>query len=357
MENELMEKENNTVSKWDEVEDTLPQRSLRKFIEDLFEEKSVYYDMCYNNKKYTLDESDRIERNFTRDVRILEKADEALDFVKSSTDAVMKSLGKDKMMSETATLFKNPKDYAKAVVTLTCGFNERFADAVRATIPSLKTKMGDSYTEIFEEIFNENYKYMLNFPPIKAEIDKLLPYEADLTVKDLENTIDDISAMREELGMSPKYNVILEANYKLKEQEKNGTENFFERSYQTWNGDEVTITKVKPPYEDVEIVESNDGEVMNISANARAQENTHVYDAKVEQGNKVIHNEPPRETTNSMADVKGNVKFEQAKDVGSKEMAEINSGNGTDQDIETAIKSGHSELRSQSDRNSDNYER
>ena len=43
------------------------------------------------------------------------------------------------------------------------------------------------------------------------------------------------------------------------------------------------------------------------------------YNEKVHNGNEVIHNEAPRETTIDTAEVGGNIKYEQADDIGSVE--------------------------------------
>lgn len=71
----------------------------------------------------------------------------------------------------------------------------------------------------------------------------------------------------------------------------------------------------------VEIVESFDGYVLNTNQPITAR-NQGEFDRKVENGNEVIHNEPPMETTIHPSEAKGRVKLESFDDIGSVEKAE-----------------------------------
>lgn len=92
---------------------------------------------------------------------------------------------------------------------------------------------------------------------------------------------------------------------------------------------------------EVSIVESSDGYVLNVDAPVTASNVASLADHGVENGNEVKQ-ATPKETTNNIADTRPNVHLEQASDVGTKEIAEINSGNGTDKDIETLAESAPS---------------
>lgn len=88
----------------------------------------------------------------------------------------------------------------------------------------------------------------------------------------------------------------------------------------------------------VTIVESNDGYVMNTSDKITAENSKELSENNsVENVNEVRH-DMAKETTNNLADVRPNVKLEQAKDIGSKEKTEIDSGYGTDTDIDIAAR-------------------
>lgn len=67
---------------------------------------------------------------------------------------------------------------------------------------------------------------------------------------------------------------------------------------------------------EAEVVESNDGYVMNTSE--RTSDNAAALDAQV-KGNEVVHNEAPKITTTDKSKVGGNVKLEEAKTAGTLE--------------------------------------
>jgi hypothetical protein len=71
---------------------------------------------------------------------------------------------------------------------------------------------------------------------------------------------------------------------------------------------------------DMEVVESNDGYVMNRSELSASNENQ--LSEKVQNGNEVIHNEPSRETTSDPARVTPNRKLETVQEKGTKEREE-----------------------------------
>jgi hypothetical protein len=71
---------------------------------------------------------------------------------------------------------------------------------------------------------------------------------------------------------------------------------------------------------DMEVVESNDGYVMNRSEVSAANESK--LSEKVQRGNEVVHNEAPRETTSDPAKVTPNRKLEAVQEKGTKEREE-----------------------------------
>lgn len=101
--------------------------------------------------------------------------------------------------------------------------------------------------------------------------------------------------------------------------------------------DEVEKRIIKEQEEPAEVIESNDGFVMNTSKQTSA--NISAINRQTTAQGEVVHNEAPRETTNDVTAAKGNVKLETVRDIGSKEKSEIDSGNGVDSDIEKLAKS------------------
>ena len=83
------------------------------------------------------------------------------------------------------------------------------------------------------------------------------------------------------------------------------------------------VERSKNKAKNLEIVESNDGYVMATNASSEEiKENANLqreYSEKVQNGNEVVHNEAPRETTIDLSEVGGHVKYEQFDDIGSVE--------------------------------------
>lgn len=119
-----------------------------------------------------------------------------------------------------------------------------------------------------------------------------------------------------------------------------------EKQLENYTGEHYCPAEYSDKDEEAEIVESNDGYVMGMSKVTPANESK-LY-SKIEHGNEVVHNETPRETTNTIADIRPNVKYEACNDVGSKEKSEIDSGFGTDNDIDALARQAKS-YKSQSD--------
>lgn len=83
------------------------------------------------------------------------------------------------------------------------------------------------------------------------------------------------------------------------------------------------ISKSKATTKNLEIIESNDGYVMATNVTPEElQEHPELqreFSEKVQNGNEVVHNEAPRETTIDLSEVGGHVKYEQFDDIGSVE--------------------------------------
>lgn len=101
-----------------------------------------------------------------------------------------------------------------------------------------------------------------------------------------------------------------------------------------------------PAVED-DVVVSSDGYALNTAA--QTSNNSVALSAKVNGNGETTMGKIASETTNDTTSVKANVKLETVKNVGSKELSEIASGNGTDNDIEAAAESSP-EIEKQTDR-------
>lgn len=268
----------------------------------------------------------------------------ALDFAKTSTMQFLYTdyykygyrEGWDEL--RISSLMFEPEDYAKAITTLTGGSDKRMQDVLE----SLRTE--PYHSDIMP--LNE-YRATVSAAPANAVIRKAIAAEIgdgnimdDRTVADLSNVIASTKELRDKFHIHDD-NLIddtLSAVF---------SENELDRLYVLdVERYERSAQKERNP---VEIVESNDGYVMNTSEKVTAENSREISEThNLENGNEIRH-ELPRETTNSAADIRANVKLETARDIGTKEQSEIDAGFGTDTDIETAARTSEA-YETQTDR-------
>ena len=182
-------------------------------------------------------------------------------------------------------------------------------------------------TPVYKELeipvgqFNSIANAPLNNPEISQMIDEKLPdKEADvLTVGEMVAVIDYTNQLfseydiREDSVLKDTMDEIQlniefdKANMLSEERYEHEAEHSEDKEH---NGDDEVV-----------IVESSDGYVMNTSEEITA-ENYHEVSSKIENGNEVVHNEPPRYTTNDLSEVGGNIELEEVDDLGTIEEAQ-----------------------------------
>lgn len=277
-------------------------------------------------------EDQKLLSDYDADKELLRETLKALDFTKSSTVQLLYMDSRDGVYKEgcdelrVSSLMDSKSDYAKAVVTLTGGFDKRMMDVLEAQ----RTEPYHSETMSLNE-----YRATVNAPLADADIKSAIAEEIgggnvmkDKTVADLADEIKLAKELREQHNIRDE-NIIDDTASAVLSAEENGTLHVLSVRYY-----DNTAEQEKEP---VEIVESNDGYVMNTSEKITAENNKELSDIhNVENVNEVRHE--PKETTNSGADVRANVKLESARDIGTKEQAEIDAGYGTDADIEIAAR-------------------
>lgn len=247
------------------------------------EEKAICRD--YDNSKH-----------FMSDMRA------ALDFTRSSTQVVLAENGQ----RECRSLMENEQKYAEALVLLTGGFDERLQDDMCAIrLPYQSEQMTQAEYEAFTEA-------PLDLTAVKKAIDTEIGNQNIMqtrSISEVASLIDDINAIRNENDIS--YRNVMDDTLRVLYIKLEADECFaFGREI---NDEE----KLKP----VEIVESNDGYVMNTNQEITVA-NLDDYNAKVENGNEVIHPETAAFTTIDPAEAGGKVKLEEFDDIGSVEKAQ-----------------------------------
>lgn len=330
----------------------LDTRSIEQMLDDYEAQKRAVEARCLEEIS-TDDDYDRLPlgdqqllSDYADSKELLGEALKALDFAKSSTMRILyadtyngaEREGWDEL--RISSLIGEPEDYARVYVTLTGGSDKRMED----TLESLRTEQYHSETTpLFA--YKGTLKAVLENDTIKNAIAAEKgngDVMKDKTVADLVDVIGFTKELREEKGIRDEH--LIDDTISVVTAERDA-DTLFVLDVDCYES--IPLKEKAPPQKSpVEIVESNDGYVMNTSEEITA-ENSRELSASVENINEVRH-DLPRETTNSTADIRANVKLEGARDIGTKEQAEIDAGYGTDTDIEIAARTSEA-YESQSD--------
>lgn len=342
-------------------------------------DKRSLEEIVLSNDYGELSNSDRkIVEDYSESKFFLTATRKALDFTKSSTMEVLADSPDSNMDTKCATLFNSEKEYAEAMVTLTGGFNERMMKELEAT----RTEPFHSVF-MQENEYNATVQAPLENRVVKAAIEKEMGdgnIMQDRTVSDLvdvivytrdieaeyyinnDNVIDDTLAAFFDENENGRLNTIdidrynehlrkeqeqqreneisaqqaaelYQSGYRSTDEERIQKEFMYTatqaaalcimiKAYEENGLNEKAVEQAEKEIKDkeipVQIVESNDGFVMNTDKEITS-ENIKDFNQKVENGNEVIHNEVPAETTIDTAEVRGKVKYEQNDDIGTVE--------------------------------------
>lgn len=342
-------------------------------------DKRSLEEIVLSNDYGELSNSDRkIVEDYSESKFFLTATRKALDFTKSSTMEVLADSPDSNMDTKCATLFNSEKEYAEAMVTLTGGFNERMMKELEAT----RTEPFHSVF-MQENEYNATVQAPLENRVVKAAIEKEMGdgnIMQDRTVSDLvdvivytrdieaeyyinnDNVIDDTLAAFFDENENGRLNTIdidrynehlrkeqeqqreneisaqqaaelYQSGYRSTDEERIQKEFMYTatqaaalcimiKAYEENGLNEKAVEQAEKEIKDkeipVQIVESSDGFVMNTDREITA-ENVKDFNQKVENGNEVIHNEVPAETTIDTAEVRGKVKYEQNDDIGTVE--------------------------------------
>lgn len=342
-------------------------------------DKRSLEEIVLSNDYGELSNSDRkIVEDYSESKFFLTATRKALDFTKSSTMEVLADSPDSNMDTKCATLFNSEKEYAEAMVTLTGGFNERMMKELEAT----RTEPFHSVF-MQENEYNATVQAPLENRVVKAAIEKemgdgnimqnrtvsdlvdVIVYTRDIEAEyyiNNDNVIDDTLAAFFDENENGRLNTIdidrynehlrkeqeqqreneisaqqaaelYQSGYRSTDEERIQKEFMYTatqatalcimlKAYEENGLNEKAVEQAEKEIKDkeipVQIVESNDGFVMNTDKEITS-ENIKDFNQKVENGNEVIHNEVPAETTIDTAEVRGKVKYEQNDDIGTVE--------------------------------------
>lgn len=274
------------------------ERSLQQWLDDYeaqkkeVDEKSLCEISTEEDYAMLTADDKRLYDDFCANRNLLVEARVALDYVKTST--FTRPSVENCRNVECMSLMSSKEEYAHALIVLTNGFDERMSKALDST----RDKPFASRLMTIN-----NYNSTVNAPLMDEAIAGLIATEKsnEKTVADLVKVIKITEEQRDDLYISDE-NVIDDtlcavANDKEK--------------LNLLHVQDLTEQKEIP-----EIVESNDGYVMNTSR--VTAENKKAIGEKV-NGNEVVHNEAPKATTTDPSKVGGNVKLEEANNKGTED--------------------------------------
>ena len=283
-------------------------RTLNEFLDDF-------------NREYNTPAGERDDEQYLYDYNILYKAQKALDYVRASTSdkAVDGNFAKFQIVS----LMNSKEEYARAITILTANNNPKMMYEMDG-----RDKNTIYHSDLIPD--EDDFFYMAEAPLYNPEIKQAIAEYVN--GQDILNT-KTVADLAEVIALTEAQRV----EYLIRDVE------IIDDTLLTIANEKEklhVLTKATNIKEKPQVVESNDGYVMNTSAPITAANEKQV-DVPIENGNEV-HQSTAKETTNNLADTRPNVQFEQANSVGTKEKAEIDSGYGTDSDIEKMADSNRS---------------
>lgn len=310
---------------------SLDTRTIEQFLDDYEEQKKIVEERQLAEISTQEDcerltaEEQKLLNSYNESKELLNEARNALDFVKCCPACFCTSniLGDPEKSGNRETVICSlirGRDYANSLVTLTGGGDERMQN----TMESLRTV--PYHSELMDYL---HYKTRIE-APLKNDHVKFLIEEnigdkdvmQTRTVASVAQVIDYTKQERERWGIRDENIIDDTVRVVMEEQKKNTL--LYITSEQLYSKEELAeindkyradVEKEKEP---VTATISNDGYVMNTSEEI-TQANVAEYDQIAENGNEVRDNGAPRETTNDLSKVGGNVKYEEASDVGSLE--------------------------------------
>lgn len=285
---------------------------LERYNEIEKEIRKIDFKSLTDHDRETLNEYAEM-KNFFTDIA------HALDFTSNSMTFVLETDGSVKTKSMISVM-----QYAKNITDLTSGLDKDFMQTVRQE--QYKGIPIDEHRERVQTLNSIRKELVIGIGVIQSAVKS--EGFAERTVGDIKKALERTDELMKIYGID-KENAYEETAEKFR---KLNSENQLliipdER--------EIRQEKENKP---VTIVESNDGYVMNTSEKITAENSREFSDKNRVENINEVHHDIAKETTNNIADVRPNVKLEQADDLGSKEKAEIDSGYGTDTDIDIAAR-------------------
>lgn len=306
MGNYIEKSENSPVGNWDKsisrkVKGMLvSEMRLSELLDDIREREKRLCDM-------NLDELTREEAQFVLDyaqeIRILHRANDALEFVLAGTPILVNM---DNGAERVESLLEKP-DLLHHLCVLTNKYDREYlADVGRESFAAERSSLckADVIGKLNALCAMDSFRQAIN--------ERVIPSE-DITVAMLCDSIEQVERVMKSFDID-RDSITSQTLDEVSRQYNKGGLHFI---------CEEKVEREQVKREGLEIVESNDGYVMNTNASpemiSEMPELENEYSAAVRNGNEVIHSEPPRETTIDLAEVGGNVRLEQFDDIGTVE--------------------------------------
>ncbi len=362
---------------------TQDDRSLEQFLAEYEQQKQDVADLMAEYQLATIEELDRkypdltseqqtIYDDFYKSQDFLTSTAAALNFAKASTVVHMEN-NEGFYGLECVSLMDSPTEYAESVSILSGGFDSEWRKVLEEAAPfhseaTTKVQFESDFrtpamivpeiAEIFEETKNDASIQNITVGDVKLAADTMQyyleryqvtqAYTIDNTLEAMDNANQNYEQLHS-FGIEPNpyYNdsiaisteevqKLYEEGYRADQPERLSELNYsvlqttaiaiLLKSYEENGLTQEAVEKAQKEMAErdvkVEIVESFDGYVMNTDKPI-TNENVQDFDTKVEEdGQSVIHNEAPMETTIDPAEVGGRVKLEEYDDLGTVERAD-----------------------------------
>lgn len=274
--------------------------TVPELIEDYKNNEAQISEMDMNN----LSEKDMLViKDYLKEKQFFSEMCDALDYTAASAVTITTLDTKTITTKDSIQSLEEKEEFARRLQTLSNGMDKSYLDTI------YMDSYGDSKTALERQKRTEEHIAGLMESPEVQSVYKGVTVPV-ITVAVLSTAAKQAEHLMEQNGIdkSDIHNSTIEAVY----------DRYFAKATYTIDND-VESSKAKA--KNLEIVESNDGYVMATNASSEEiKENPNLqreYSEKVQNGNEVVHNEAPRETTIDMSEVGGHVKYEQFDDIGS----------------------------------------
>ena len=276
--------------------------TVPELIDDYRKNEAEISKMDMNNIS---DEEMLVVKDYLKEKQLFTKLTDAIDYASASAVTITKLDTLTRTKIDSVQSLEDKEEFARRLKALTNDMDKSYLDTIYIE------GYGDNSVALERQKRTENHIAELRESP-EVESAYRNAIAPAITVAVLMKVAKDTEALMEQFNIDKNniYEDTIEKAYN----------NYFDRKTHTID-ENVEQSKAKAA--GLEIVESNDGYVMATNASPDTiKENPNLekeLSERTHNGNEVVHNEAPRETTIDLSEVGGHVKYEQFDDIGSVE--------------------------------------